>query len=76
MSNNSNSRVVVITGGSRGIGRCIALQFAAEKARIVLLHYDADDSAADETLQMLAEQGCRLKATVWIFLPMKPPMTS
>jgi 3-oxoacyl-[acyl-carrier protein] reductase len=57
MSNNSNSRVVVITGGSRGIGRRTALKFAAEKARLVLLHYDADDSAADETLQMLADKG-------------------
>lgn len=30
------SRVIFITGGSRGIGREIALKFAAEKASIVI----------------------------------------
>jgi 3-oxoacyl-[acyl-carrier protein] reductase len=51
------ARVVVITGGSKGIGRAIALKFAAERARIVLVHYDRDDSAADETLGLLAQLG-------------------
>ncbi len=50
-------RVVVITGGSKGIGRAIALKFAAERARIVLVHYDPDDSAADETLGLLEQHG-------------------
>lgn len=55
-------RVVVITGGSRGIGRAVALRFAREGARIVIAHYDPDDSAAQETLQRLAELGARAEA--------------
>ena len=50
-------RVVVITGGSKGIGREIALRFVEDKARIVLVHYDPDESAAEETLNILAEKG-------------------
>jgi len=52
-----SERVVVITGGSRGIGRAIAFRFADEKPKLVLLHYDPDDSAAKETLERLAERG-------------------
>jgi len=52
-----SGRVVVITGGSRGIGRAIALQFAGEKANIIIVHYDPDESAAGETVKMLQERG-------------------
>jgi 3-oxoacyl-[acyl-carrier protein] reductase len=53
----SISRVVVVTGGSNGIGRSVCLRFAKEKARIVIVHYDTDDIAANETLNALAERG-------------------
>jgi 3-oxoacyl-[acyl-carrier protein] reductase len=52
-----SGRVVVITGGSRGIGRAVALKFAEEKPKIVIIHYDPDEFSANETLNMLAEQG-------------------
>jgi 3-oxoacyl-[acyl-carrier protein] reductase len=55
-------RVVIITGGSRGIGRAIALRFAGEKPKLVLLHYDPDDAAAKETLERLADQGVQGEA--------------
>jgi len=55
-------RVVIITGGSRGIGRAIAFRFAGEKPRLVLLHYDPDDSAAKETLVRLTDQGVHAEA--------------
>ena len=57
-----SGRVVVITGGSRGIGRAIAFRFAEEKPRLVLLHYDPDDSAANDTLARLAEKGVQAEA--------------
>ena len=50
-------RVVVVTGGSRGIGRAVALKFAEEKAKIVLIHYDPDEVASSETLKMLTQKG-------------------
>jgi len=52
-----SGRVVVITGGSRGIGRAVTLKFAEEKPKIVIIHYDPDEFSANETLNMLAEQG-------------------
>ena len=51
------SRVVVVTGGSRGIGRSVVLKFAEENATVVLVHYDPDESAANETLSMLDSKG-------------------
>ncbi len=53
----SSQRVIVITGGSRGIGRSVAKRFAQEEAKIVLIHYDPDNSASDETLAMLDSMG-------------------
>jgi 3-oxoacyl-[acyl-carrier protein] reductase len=47
----------VITGGSRGIGRAVSLKFAEEKARIVIVHFDPDESASNETIEMLALTG-------------------
>lgn len=52
-----SGRIVVITGGSRGIGRAIALQFAVEKAIIIIFHYDPDESASSETINMLKQMG-------------------
>jgi len=51
------SRVVVITGGSKGIGRSVAYKFAGEKARIIIMHYDPDESASEETLKVLSQKG-------------------
>jgi len=50
-------KTVVITGGSRGIGRAVALRFVPEKPRIIIVHYDADDSAARETVERLTLKG-------------------
>ena len=57
-----SERVVIITGGSRGIGRAIAYRFAGEKPKLVLVHYDPDESAAEQTLAQLAEKGVQAEA--------------
>ena len=53
----NSGRVVVVTGGSKGIGRAVALKFAQEKAKICIVHYDPDESSSDETLNILTQQG-------------------
>ncbi|MBE9592553.1 MAG: 3-oxoacyl-[acyl-carrier-protein] reductase [Proteobacteria bacterium] len=49
----ASKRTIVITGGSKGIGRAICLRFAREGARIIFVHYDPDDLAANKTLELL-----------------------
>ena len=53
----TNARTVVITGGSKGIGRSVAYRFAEENARIVLIHFDASDDSCNETLDQLKAKG-------------------
>ncbi len=55
----NSQRVVVVTGGSRGIGRAIALKFAEENPVVIIVHYDPDESFSDQTLEMLKEKGVR-----------------
>lgn len=50
------NRVAVITGGSRGIGRGIALRLAQEGARIAI-SYRSNKSAAQQTLRQLQASG-------------------
>ena len=59
---NSSSKVVVITGGSKGIGRAVALKFAEDKAHIIIVHYDPDESASSETLGILAQKGVKAES--------------
>ncbi|MEJ1963821.1 MAG: SDR family oxidoreductase [Gammaproteobacteria bacterium] len=54
------SRVAVITGAGRGIGRAIALRFARHGANIALL--DLDAPALEETRQQCADQGVTVRA--------------
>jgi len=49
----ASKRTIVVTGGSKGIGRAICLRFAREGARIIFVHYDPDDLAEKETLELL-----------------------
>ena len=52
----SSMRTVVVTGGSRGIGRAICLAFAGPDTQIYL-NYSSSDAAAKETQQLIADAG-------------------
>lgn len=55
-------RVVVITGGSKGIGKACCLRFAREGATIAFIHYDPDESPANDTLGLLDKMGVEARA--------------
>lgn len=48
-------KVVIVTGSGRGIGRCTALAFASEGARVVVADRDAGSGA--ETERMIRDRG-------------------
>jgi len=52
----AGQRIVVITGGSKGIGRSVAFRFAQEKANIIIV-YSTDETAARQTLDVLKSSG-------------------
>ena len=51
-------RVAVVTGGSRGIGRAIALELASLGASVVV-NYRTSADAADEVVQSIEAEGGR-----------------
>jgi len=51
-----SGKTVIVTGASRGIGRAIAQQFAANGARVVV-HYHKGEINAAETLNLLQGDG-------------------
>ncbi|MCX5823652.1 MAG: 3-oxoacyl-ACP reductase FabG [Deltaproteobacteria bacterium] len=52
----SEPQIAVVTGGSRGIGRAIAVELAAHGYQIVIT-YKTNDEAAAETLRLIREAG-------------------
>jgi NAD(P)-dependent dehydrogenase (short-subunit alcohol dehydrogenase family) len=49
-------KTALVTGGSRGIGRAVALRLAAEGA-LIAVHYGGNDEAAKETVARIEEAG-------------------
>jgi len=56
MSLNFTNKTVLVTGGTRGIGRAIALAFAKRGARVAVL-FRSDQVSADKTLAELEGNG-------------------
>jgi 3-oxoacyl-[acyl-carrier protein] reductase len=53
-----DGRVAVVTGGTRGIGRTIALRLAAEGANVAV-SYRSNDEAAEETAASVRAEGVK-----------------
>lgn len=50
-------KYALVTGGSRGIGRETSIKIATELGYPVLINYQSNQSAAEETLKMICEAG-------------------
>lgn len=51
-------KIALVTGGSRGIGRAIALELAGNGCDVAIIYAGRDD-AANETVRMISQKGVR-----------------
>lgn len=54
-----NNKFALVTGGSRGIGKAICIKLSKELNYSVLINYQSNESAAEETKKMIAGYGGR-----------------
>ena len=61
------NKVALITGGSRGIGRAIALEFAVRGAAVVV-NYNKSPESAEEVVKQIQNTGGQAAAIQACFL--------
>ena len=57
MTDRLKGKVCLITGGGRGLGKAMALAFAAEGPKAVAISYVSNEAYAEETCESVAELG-------------------
>jgi len=58
-------RVVLVTGGARGIGRAVALRLAAPDTAVIFTHLNPASPGASETLSLLSGVAGQAEAQCW-----------
>ncbi|MDR1487668.1 MAG: 3-oxoacyl-[acyl-carrier-protein] reductase [Deltaproteobacteria bacterium] len=61
----SIEKVVLVTGGTRGIGRAIALRLAAKDAAVIITHVNPNSPGLSETSELLSERSGAFEAQCW-----------
>ena len=57
MSRDFDGHVIVVTGGSTGLGRAIAVEVAKRGAKTVVINYSRNVAEAEETADLVRTQG-------------------
>ncbi|MFL5345180.1 MAG: 3-oxoacyl-[acyl-carrier-protein] reductase [Hyalangium sp.] len=60
--NGFKDKVVLVTGGSRGIGRACAVAFAKAGAAVVVINYAGNEVAAQESVKLVQGAGAKAEA--------------
>jgi len=61
---NLNDQVVLVTGGSRGLGAAIAQAFAREGARVVINYFSSEDKAKEVVEKIGNDRAIAIKADI------------
>lgn len=61
---NFKDKVVLVTGGSRGIGKAIALKFAENGARVIVTSSKSEGEELIDKFKELGTEGCHLRGDV------------